>query len=90
MSPKLIYSDLQVAVERNIYGAIVITAEIPDRRTKETYLRSEQFHYYSIADAVEMFAEEHNLDLWDSIADMREELGDVVDVCPDEETEDVE
>lgn len=80
MSRTLIYSDLQVTVERNHYGAIVVTAEIPDRRTKETYLRSHQFYYFSIAECMEMVAEEHDLDLWDSIANMREELGDVVDV----------
>lgn len=85
-----LYYDLQVGVERNIYGAIVITSEIPDRRTKETYFHSEQFYGYSIADAVERFAEEHGLDLWDSIENMRQELGEIVDVCPNEETEDAD
>lgn len=64
---------------------IVVTSEIPDRRTKETYFHSEQYYGYSIADAVERFAEEHGLDLWDSIENMREELGDVVDVCSDDD-----
>lgn len=90
MSRELIYSDLQITVERNGHGAIVITAEIPNRRSKESYFHSEQFYGYSIADAVERFAEEHDLDLWDSIDNMRQELGEIVDVCPDEETEDAE
>ena len=85
-----LYYDLQVGVERNKYGAIVITAEIPDRRTKETYFHSEQFYGYSIADAVERFAEKHDIDLWDSIENMRAELGEIVDVCPNEETEDAD
>ena len=85
-----LYYDLQVTVERNKYGAIVITSEIADKPTKETYFHSEQFYGYSIADAVERFAEENGLDLWDSLDNMREELGDVVDVCPDEETEDAD
>lgn len=90
MTQELIYSDLQITVERNGYGAIVITSEIPDRRTKETYIRSEQFYGYSIADSVERFAEEHGIDLWDSIDNMRQELGEIVDVCPNEETEDAD
>lgn len=86
-----LYYDLQVTVERNKYGAIVVTSEIPDRRTKETYFHSEQFYGYSIADAVERFAEEYGLDLSDSIDLMVEELGHfVVYYCPDEETEDAE
>lgn len=85
-----LYYDLQVTAERNKYGAIVVTSEIPDRRTKETYFHSEQFYGYSIADAVARFAEEHGLDLWDSIDNMRQELGEIVDVCPNEETEDAD
>lgn len=90
MSRTLIYSDLQITVETNGYGAIVITAELTDRRSKESYLCSERYYYYYIAEAVEQFAEEHGLDLWDSIENMRQELGEIVDVCPNEETEDAD
>lgn len=82
-----LYYDLQVGVERNIYGVIVVTADVGEVvRT----VRSEQYYGYSIADAVERFAEEHGIDLSDSIENMREELGEIVDVCPDEETEDAD